>query len=309
MAAVDALHLLTGAVHTLAGVAPVPGLAAAFTVFHFICSCVRTIRVRQKQLAVLSNAIAQLLSTLQQEFEANRLVPISCVQPLHNLHQLLNDIHKFVQAEKDRSFFKAMLLHTDSQVSMITMFYHRIDTATSSFQISSALNIQHMLHANEQARLADVSALAERFEILEKNHDELRRELDVNNKNIVAMMVSIERRMDRSQNNMNATEQKFYSHTLQYLASTSGQHIELEDWMISQFDVDINIKIGAGGFGTVFKGTWNHTEVAIKMIHNDSGITADISMLRHEIDIWMTLRHPPVHGGMMYHQWRNSTSK
>ncbi|KAJ7607962.1 hypothetical protein FB45DRAFT_392371 [Roridomyces roridus] len=175
MATVDALHLLTGAVHTLAGVAPVPGLAAAFTVFHFICSCVRTIRVRQKQLAVLSNVIAQLLSTLQQEFEANRLVPISCVQPLHNLHQLLNDIHKFVQAEKDRSFFKAILLHTAaSQVSVIDMFYHRIATATSSFQISSALNIQHMLHDNEQARLADVSALAERFEILEKNHDELR---------------------------------------------------------------------------------------------------------------------------------------
>jgi hypothetical protein len=68
---------------------------------------------------------------------------------------------------------------------------------------------------------------------------------DINQNNILAMMVSIERRLDT--HSLNQPEHKFYSHTLQYLTSTSGQQARLEDWMISTFDVDFGVEIGAGG--------------------------------------------------------------
>ncbi|KAJ7919416.1 hypothetical protein B0H13DRAFT_2320404 [Mycena leptocephala] len=245
-------------------VTPVPGLHPAFTLFKFIVSCIQTACASQKQLAALAVALAQLLTTLQREFQSNSQFPHSCVQPLDDLINLLKDIHQFVQAEQDHSFLGA-LLHADSRVTAIELFYHRTRTTSSAFQISSSLNIQHMLRDNENAR-------------------RLEDELDINNKNMLAIMVSTERRMEENQNR-NSPEQTFYAHMLYYLASTSGGHVKLEDWVISPFDVDYRPEIGAGGllFGTVYKGTWKRTEVAIKLIHNGSGITAN--MLHKEIDV------------------------
>jgi hypothetical protein len=110
---------------------------------------------------------------------------------------------------------------------------------------------------------------------------------------MLAIMVSIERRIEENQNR-NSPEQNFYAHTLHYLASTSGGHVKLEDWVISPFDVDYGPEIGAGGLlvtrifpgaisdrfrsGTVYKGTWKRTEVAIKLIHHGSGITANVDV-------------------------------
>ncbi|KAF7333378.1 Kinase-like protein [Mycena venus] len=283
---------LDAAVNAVLGATPVAGLGAAFTVFKFIVDCVNAVRTSKEQLTGLANATGQLLETLQREFVSNTLVADSCVQPLKDLISLLKEIHKFVQTEQDRSFLKA-LFHADSRVAAIELFYHRIGTTASAFQISASLDIQHMLRENEQARINDAQALTKRFDVLERNQNELRRELDINQGNLLAMMVSLERRIDELRGG-NMPEQKFYSHALQYLSSTSGQQIKLEDWMISTFDVDYGPEIGRGGFGTVFKGTWNRTEVAIKLIHNGNGVAANVEMLRKEIDIWMTLRHPNV---------------
>ncbi|KAF7345299.1 Kinase-like protein [Mycena sanguinolenta] len=262
----------------LIGVTPVPGLQVAFSVFKFIVSCVQNARASQQQLVALANAVGQLLATLQREFQSKKLT-----------------------TEQDRSFLKA-LFHADSRISAIEMFYRRIGTITTTFQvghdtyasektnmspkISASLNIQRMLRDNERARIEDAHALTERFVVLRNDHNELRRELDINHKNMLAMMVSIERRLEENRAG-NALERDFYAHTQHYLSLTSGRQVELENWMISAFDVDYGPEIGAGGFGTVFKGTWNRTEVAIKLIHNGSGIAANA-------EIWMTLRHPNI---------------
>ncbi|KAF7369965.1 Kinase-like protein [Mycena sanguinolenta] len=274
------------------GVTPVPGLQSAFTVFKFIVSYVQNVRTSRQQLVGLANAVGQLLATLQREFQSSKLTVGSCAQPLDDLQSLLKDIHKFLQTEQDRSFLKA-LFHGDSRISAIEMFYRRIGTTTTAFQISASLNIQNMLRDNERARIEDAHALTERFVVLRNDHDELRRELNINHKNMLAMMVSIERRIEENRGG-NIPEQDFYAHAQHYLSLTSGKQVKLEDWMISAFDVDYEAEIGAGGFGTVFKGTWNRTEVAIKLIHNGSGIAANVEMLRKEIDIWMTLRHPNI---------------
>ncbi|KAJ7743888.1 hypothetical protein B0H14DRAFT_2987110 [Mycena olivaceomarginata] len=279
------------ALDVILGLTPVPGLSSAFTLFKFIVSCVEKLEANQLQLGALANAIGQLLATLHTEFQSSRLIASSCVQPLSDLGSLLDDVHRFVRIEQDRSFLKS-LLNRESNVVSIETFYHRIGVMVNSFQISALLNTQHMLIHNESARREDMDALNARFSTLERNQTELRRALDVNQSNILAMMVSIERRLDRHHGN-NA-EHGFYSHTLQYLRSTSGQQVKLEDWMISSFDVDYGPEIGAGGFGTVFKGTWNRTEVAIKLVHNHSGVSASATLLRKEIDIWMTLRHPNI---------------
>jgi hypothetical protein len=107
----------------------------------------------------------------------------------------------------------------------------------------------------------------------------------------MAMIVSLQRRLDdRSLDEIR--ERSFFSHSLQYLKTTSGRQIEVHDWMITSYEVEFGDEIGAGGLyviyyssyvlpydpnnvssSKVFQGTWNKTHVALKVLRTDSGIT------------------------------------
>ncbi|KAJ7450210.1 kinase-like domain-containing protein [Mycena latifolia] len=258
---------------------PVPGLSFAFTLFTFIVSAVNEVQSSKTQLEVLATAIGQLLATLNSEFRAARLTTA----------KLLGDIHRFVEKEQERGFLNA-LLNKDSRIATIEGFYRRIGITVSAFQISALLKVESMLWKDRNAQERDNDILDARFRALEKNHLDLRH---INQHNILAMMVSIQRKLD-AQESVRNTEDQFLSHTLQYLSSSSGKQVKVEDWMISPFEVEFIAEIGAGGFGTVYRGMWNRTEVAIKVVKSGAGITPDLSILRKEISVWSTLRHPHI---------------
>jgi hypothetical protein len=67
--------------------------------------------------------------------------------------------------------------------------------------------------------------------------------------NIMAMMVSLQRRLDhRSDDNR---ERQFFSHTLEYLTTASGRQVEMENWMITPYEVEFGPLIGSGGLYVV----------------------------------------------------------
>ncbi|KAI4355079.1 hypothetical protein L6164_003887 [Bauhinia variegata] len=51
-----------------------------------------------------------------------------------------------------------------------------------------------------------------------------------------------------------------------------------------------SLKIGEGGYGSIYKGLLRHTEVAIKMLHSDS--LQGPSEFQQEVDVLSKLRHP-----------------
>ncbi|KAL6323104.1 hypothetical protein AAG906_027365 [Vitis piasezkii] len=75
------------------------------------------------------------------------------------------------------------------------------------------------------------------------------------------------------------------SHTPQYFAEFSFAEIEK-----ATQNFDPSVKIGEGGYGSIYKGCLRHTQVAIKMLHSDSfqGPTE----FQQEVDILSKLRHP-----------------
>ncbi|KAJ7740288.1 kinase-like domain-containing protein [Mycena olivaceomarginata] len=275
---------LEAALHLALGTTPVPGLSAAFTLLRFIVSSIQTLQASRKQLEGLAKAAGRLLATLNSEFKESRLI-------VGNLQTLLEDIHRFVDKEQARGFFKS-LLKMDSRVASIELFYRRIGIIVNAFQISGLLSIQTMMGKNEKARNEDIKVLNTQLKSLGQSQVQLRKTLEINQDNMIAMMACIQRRLDGE--HLNDPERKFYSHTLQYLTSMSGRQFKLEDWMIASFEVDYGPEIGAGGFGTVYRGTWNRTDVAIKVLQNVAGVTPSLVLLRQEIDIWLTLRHPNV---------------
>jgi hypothetical protein len=61
----------------------------------------------------------------------------------------------------------------------------------------------------------------------------------------MAMIVSLQRRLDSCSDG--DQEQKFFAHVLRYLTTSSGIQVELQNWMITSYDVEFGRKIGSGG--------------------------------------------------------------
>ena len=112
---------------------------------------------------------------------------------------------------------------------------------------------------------------------------------DMQQNDVMAMMVSIQRRLDHLSGG--DRERQFFSYALRYLTTASGRQVEMENWMITSYEVEFGRQIGSGGLcvlycglphflrtsaefthsGKVFIGTWNKMQVAIKVLTNELG--------------------------------------
>jgi hypothetical protein len=59
------------------------------------------------------------------------------------------------------------------------------------------------------------------------------------------MIVSLRRRLDGLLDS--DRERRFFSHVLRYLMTTSGLRVELQNWMVTSYEVEFGQKIGSGG--------------------------------------------------------------
>jgi hypothetical protein len=134
--------------------APVPCLGSAFSTLKFIWSSIQTAEASKRQLRALTESIAQLLQTLDSEYQAERLLKVQTSTPLANLHRfamltlswalgfdrfpshrLLDEISAFVQKEALCGFLK-LLFTKDQRIARIEAFHRRIGDAATAFQAS-----------------------------------------------------------------------------------------------------------------------------------------------------------------------------
>ena len=68
----------------------------------------------------------------------------------------------------------------------------------------------------------------------------------------MAMMVSMERRLQAASDG--DAEKQFFTHSLQYLTACSGRKVEMENWMITSYEVEFGHQIGSGGLSVLYCG-------------------------------------------------------
>jgi len=74
-------------------------------------------------------------------------------------------------------------------------------------------------------------------------------------------------------------------------ALAKDQQKETEWWKISFDELQVGTKIGAGGFGVVYRGKWRDQDVAIKMLHRDSKIDkSQFEEFQREAALMVTLK-------------------
>ncbi|KAI5119647.1 hypothetical protein M0805_009008 [Coniferiporia weirii] len=70
-----------------------------------------------------------------------------------------------------------------------------------------------------------------------------------------------------------------------------GQDINLPNWTITRYEVDLEEKIGMGYFSDVYRATWRQHIVAVKVL----ALSTPQKIFVHEMNVWRTLEHPHVH--------------
>ncbi|KAJ5068734.1 serine/threonine-protein kinase sty46-like isoform x1 [Anaeramoeba ignava] len=66
------------------------------------------------------------------------------------------------------------------------------------------------------------------------------------------------------------------------------------NWEIDPNDLKFNKLVGVGGFGKVYKGVWEGTEVAIKVLLPEKINDENIESFRQEVEVMGALRHPNI---------------
>ncbi|KIM77023.1 hypothetical protein PILCRDRAFT_825765 [Piloderma croceum F 1598] len=150
---------------------PVPYLAHAFNVLRFILSSVEQVQASKQQLHALAQTAAQLLSTLNQEYHAGRLVHAETSAAVADLDRFLDEISIF--AQKASRPFLTVLFTKCQRIAQIDQYHRRIGTAVTSFQISSLVSIRAWQVRNDDARVVDRQALDNCLTRLETNHQQL----------------------------------------------------------------------------------------------------------------------------------------
>jgi serine/threonine protein kinase len=63
-------------------------------------------------------------------------------------------------------------------------------------------------------------------------------------------------------------------------------------WLVEYHEISLGQKIGEGGFGTVYRGSWRGIDVAVKFLKNPTELNEDdLSLFLHEISLMARLRH------------------
>ena len=71
---------------------------------------------------------------------------------------------------------------------------------------------------------------------------------------------------------------------------SKGTDLGLPSWTITQFEVELEEKVGFGSFSEVFRGTWRKNTVAVKVLDK----TTPRKIFLREVKIWKSLHHPNV---------------
>ncbi|KZP25836.1 kinase-like protein [Athelia psychrophila] len=273
---------------------PVAPLATACRIFKHIWDLVERVQESKRHFRSLAWTIAEFLKVLNSSITGRRRVEdiSSTSSTIIGLQRLLDEIRDFIKAEGHGSFLTLMFTK-EARIAQIDGYQKKIATLVNTFQISALLDLTKWQARNVSAKDLDQQVLYEKLDDLERNQENLRECFDAQREDVMVIMVALQKRL--SERRDGDRERQFFSKSVTYLQTASGRSVELQDWMVTSFEVQFMPRcIGSGGFGEVRSGRWQQMDVALKVLKNESGITPSSMMLEREINIWSRLRHPHI---------------
>jgi hypothetical protein len=134
--------------------APVPGLHFAFTTLRWVIATTNQVQDSKEQIRNLTESLAQLMFTVNEQYKKGKLLETDTKRALEGLegyvnvllssvvgsltvpkfYSLLNDVWKFVEAQKKNSIF-AQIISSKKRLDTIDSFHRRIAMSINAFQV------------------------------------------------------------------------------------------------------------------------------------------------------------------------------
>ncbi|KAF9531187.1 kinase-like domain-containing protein [Crepidotus variabilis] len=274
---------------------PVSALRAAFVVFKLVWEGAQAALPVKQQLTILTEAIAHLLQILDGEYRAEKLSESKSGKELGSLQTYLYDISAFVKAQNSNGLLK-IIYHQNDSGHTIRQFHRRLIALGHSFNVTLPDRIHDWQTRQDEAKKQDQETLDKRLTSLEGNRKQLLDTLTNQHTTVVAMMISLQKSLDKQVVALNARHRRFLRHSLTVLETSSPEQdsMPLEDWFITSFEVEYDDPMSSGEFFQVKKGYWNKSPVAIKVLRATDDSTPSLTSVQREVKTWTNLRHQNV---------------
>lgn len=275
--------------------APIPALGAVASLVNAIWTEVQTVQSNKAQCRRLAERAAWVLasvqSTVQSQIQDGHGPILPTVQRnIAELERVLEDVSTFVASLAKQSFFRRFL-NKDEIEDKLEDYNQQLQTCCNLFSMNAAIDMQGWLVQDQRDREADAHDMQSMLRLAVQNDAAIMRTMQLNQDQMIDAMQALHKRLDEFARD--SVERQFAETGLATLQRMSGSSPGKEpDWVISPFDLEWDeTPMDSGGFGTVHRGLWRRTEVAIKFLPSETRQ----KVLMNEVNIWSKLSHPNIH--------------
>eukprot|EP00842_Homolaphlyctis_polyrhiza_P002026 jgi/Hompol1/2824/HPOL_006237-RA len=286
----------------------------ASTFVPFLSPIVAILRSVQDQIASvegfkavwgrLADRVAQLVIMINQ-YQALR-DPFAKSNPLvddsiASLETLATEILRYVTDLRNLSPLKRYLSRDKAKTRLNALSLHLSDVSerlTIALQLDTTLKLSHHeTESHDEAR--DHEDMERLLETVISGQGNMIVKMDVMHHEMLETLQALERRLNDSDKAEKTKTDRIVAQMrdgLRRVSNHCGDVLELADWTITSYDVDIGEPFAQGTYGEVCLGTFiGNTKVAVKRLHGGKISETDRKELLNEALIWKGLNHPNVH--------------
>ncbi|KAJ3173754.1 hypothetical protein HDU88_002843 [Geranomyces variabilis] len=268
-------------------------IQTAFNTLMAIRTAVQLVKAKQKQCQRLSERAERAVVSLQAMGERcnGKLETGAHLQALA-FSNVLEKILQFFNRLNTKSFLhRFVTLHVlDEELDDLSA---QLDYLVADLSLSLGMDSRGLREQDAADRKADNEALEQQLASLAADQQRILLTLGVGN-NFVEALEAIKKTMAAEVED--SVKGKFAKAAYGALVRASGgADVEVKEWTITSYEVEVGDVFARGGFGEVCMGTWRGlTTVAVKRLPGGFETNKQKKAFVKEVEVWYKLRHPNV---------------
>ncbi|KAH8091804.1 kinase-like domain-containing protein [Cristinia sonorae] len=245
-----------------------------------------------KECHKLADHISDVYGKIMEHYHHGaRRMPDDLTQHLNALANSIVDVNRDLASIQGEKAIKRYLC-ANGISKRIDRAYSRLEEAVTAFGLTVSINLRRFQQEHEDARQRDATRLENMMRKVLNNDDAILAFLQVHHLEMQDAIISMNQRMKRLPESI---ERQFLQQGLHVMQQRSKPLRDIpQEYFISHLDLIIHRDecdtLGKGGYGTVYRGSWNGALVAVKELHTD--IRNESAM--REMRIWKDLKHPHI---------------
>ena len=253
-------------------------LSGAFSAFVFVRNRANKLKINQLQIKRLVTRCEDFIGYLDMISKKMNLEELA-----DQLESLLTDVELFL-AEHSKCQLLQRVLNADGFHRSLKDFNERLTLLADSVECQLFQDANKIREQDDADNKADSEMIMAYLKELENRETMLIDALELREEQYLEALYIMDKRM---KNIKNEVEKQFLlsaSSCIQRLSG--GQQGSKPRWLKAQWEVTLKHKIASGGYGDIYIGEWNFSEVAIKVMRKTDKREERLKDFVKEVEVW-----------------------